>query len=96
MQVTLDHDPFAHLDRDRVMAAMVTLVESLASERAVCWVLEDLPWLYTATRDVAALVGRVVGGGRLLLVGTARTDPAEPDVLPETAGTWDDAPFRAS
>jgi predicted ATPase len=37
-------------DRARVISATADLLEALAAERLVCWVVEDLQWTDTATR----------------------------------------------
>lgn len=65
-------------DRARLMSGVLALLERLAAEELVCWVVEDLHWADAATRDLISILARNPTG-RLLLVGTVRTDdPAAP------------------
>nr|WP_246304781.1 LuxR family transcriptional regulator [Nocardioides thalensis] len=67
-------------DRARLMSGVIALVERLAADELVCWVVEDLHWADAATRDLVSILARG-SGGRLLLVTTVRTDdPAVPAV----------------
>ena len=61
----------------RVLPAFVATLEQLSIRRLVCLVLEDLPWIDAASRDLLAYLVRVVHAGRLLVLVTVRThDPA--------------------
>lgn len=61
----------------RLLPAFVATVEELAADRLVWLVVEDLPWVDAASRDLLAYLVRVVDAGRLLVVVTTRThDPA--------------------
>ena len=66
----------AHVDADRarIISATADLVEVLARDRLVCWVVEDLQWADTGTRDVFAYVARSLTSVRLLLVATWRDE----------------------
>ena len=75
------HEERRAVDRNAVTAAVVTLLER--ADHPVCWVLDDLQWMDGATRDLAAYLAKVTVEGPLLLIGTVRTDPAEPSRLPD-------------
>lgn len=66
----------AGVDRVRLLSAFVDVLERLASQRLLVWVVEDLHWADAATRDVVNLAVRTLRGS-LLLVATVRTD--DPD-----------------
>lgn len=70
--------PAADVDRPELMATFLDLLQRLATEQPVVWVVEDLHWADSATRDVVALVVRRRLGVRL--VATVRTD--DPDRSP--------------
>ena len=73
-------DEVAAGNRAGLMSAALGLLERLAADRLVCWVVEDLHWADAATRDLVNLVART-GHGRLLVVATVRTD--DPETAPE-------------
>lgn len=63
----------ASSDRARLMSGVISLVERLAADELVCWVVEDLHWADAATRDLVSILARG-SAGRLLVVATVRTD----------------------
>lgn len=63
-------------DRARLMSGMLGLVERLAADRMVCWVVEDLHWADAATRDLVSMLARNPAGRILLLVTVRTDDPA--------------------
>ncbi|MEU6341654.1 AAA family ATPase [Streptomyces sp. NPDC046977] len=73
----LDHPvPAVHRDGDvtRLFALITRILESLASARPVVLVIEDLHWADASTRDLLGFLFRTRRTGRLLIVGTYRSD----------------------
>lgn len=68
--------PAVHRDGDvtRLFALITRILERLASERPVVLVVEDLHWADASTRDLLGFLFRTRRTGRLLIVGTYRTD----------------------
>jgi DNA-binding CsgD family transcriptional regulator len=64
------------VDRVQLLSAFLDLLERLASTRLVVWVVEDLHWADSATRDLVRLAARTLRSG-LLLLATVRTDDPE-------------------
>jgi DNA-binding CsgD family transcriptional regulator/tetratricopeptide (TPR) repeat protein len=60
------------LERSSFFDAFALLVDSLARDRLVWLVLEDLHWSDTSTRDLLAFLLRVAGPVRLLVTATLR------------------------
>lgn len=73
----LRKDIRAETDRARTISATADLVETLADDRLVCWVVEDLQWTDTATRDAFAYLDRFLTTARLLMVATWRDEDGE-------------------
>ena len=71
------HDSPAGMDRGRLLSAFIDLLERTSAQRLLVWVVEDLHWADSATRDVVTLVARTLRGASLLLLATVRTD--DPD-----------------
>ena len=61
-------------NRLAMLSSALTLFETLARERTLCWLVEDLQWVDASTRDVLSLLCRTVSDVRLLVVGSVRTD----------------------
>ena len=78
--------PAGHVERVQVLSAFVDLLQRLCSERLLVWVVEDLHWADTATRDLVNLAVRTLHG-RLLLVATVRTHDPERPAADESALT---------
>lgn len=78
--------PSGHVERVQVLSAVVDLLQRLCAERLLVWVVEDLHWVDTATRDLLTLTLRTLRG-RLLLVATVRTNDPERPIEQETALT---------
>ncbi len=81
--------PRIDADRARVISATADLIEALAADRLVCWVVEDLQWADTPTRDVFAYVTRFLTSAALLAVATWRDEddgPPRPSDLGEAIG----------
>lgn len=78
--------PRDRVDRIQLLSAFLDLLERLASEQLVVWVVEDLHWADSATRDLVSLAARTLPRG-LLLVATVRTDDPERSAQAEAALT---------
>ena len=78
--------PSGHVERVQVLSAFVDLLQRLCAEQLVVWVVEDLHWADSATRDLVNLAVRTLRG-RLLVVATVRTDDPERTVADEVALT---------
>lgn len=65
--------PSGHIERVQVLSAVLDVLERLSTERLLVWVVEDLHWADTATRDLLNLAVRTLRG-RLLVIATVRTD----------------------
>jgi DNA-binding CsgD family transcriptional regulator/tetratricopeptide (TPR) repeat protein len=61
-------------DPSRVLELMVGMIARLASDAPLMLIFEDLQWADGPTLDLLALLVARSGGGRLLLVLTARSD----------------------
>ena len=68
--------PAGHVDRVQVLSSFIDLLQRLCADRLVVWLVEDLHWADSATRDLVNLVVRTLRG-RLLVVATVRTDDPE-------------------
>ena len=68
--------PQVPVERVQLLSTFLDLLERLASTRLVVWVVEDLHWADSATRDLVSLAARTLPP-RLLLVATVRTDDPE-------------------
>lgn len=68
------------VERVQLLSTVLDLLERLASHQLVVWVVEDLHWADSATRDLVGLAARTIPAG-LLIVGTVRTD--DPERTPE-------------
>lgn len=69
-----------------LMGTSLGLLERLASDRLVCWVVEDLHWADAATRDLVNLLART-GHGSILVVASVRTDDPDADPARQAATT---------
>lgn len=78
--------PQVAVERVQLLSAFLDLLERLASTRLVVWVVEDLHWADSATRDLVSLAARTLPSG-LLLVATVRTDDPERSLDAEAALT---------
>jgi DNA-binding NarL/FixJ family response regulator/tetratricopeptide (TPR) repeat protein len=58
----------------RVLEAVLTFFEQLADDAPVVLVLEDVHWADGSTRDLLALLVRMLSSERVLIVATYRTD----------------------
>lgn len=65
--------PGARAERVQLLSAFVDMLERLAADRLLVWVVEDLHWADSATRDMVNLAVRTVRG-RFLLIATVRTE----------------------
>ena len=75
----VDADPAARtdVDRMRLLPAYVHTVETLATDRLVWIVVEDLHWSDTSSLDLLGYLVRVTDASRLLVLASIRTnDPA--------------------
>ena len=68
--------PPQQVERVQLLSTFLDLLERLARERLVVWVVEDLHWADSATRDLVGLAARTLPAG-LLIVATVRTDDPE-------------------
>ncbi|MDX2815280.1 AAA family ATPase [Streptomyces sp. PA03-5A] len=72
--------PVDHRDDDvtRLFELTIRVLERLASDRLVVLVIEDLHWADASTRNLLGYLFRTRRRGRLLLVGTYRSDDVDP------------------
>jgi DNA-binding CsgD family transcriptional regulator len=77
----LDPDGPGRVDPPAVFGAVQTLLESVG--RPVCWVLDDLPWMDAASRNLVGYLARVLTDVPILLLATVRTAPPAFDALPD-------------
>jgi DNA-binding CsgD family transcriptional regulator len=63
------------VDRVHLLSSFVDLLERLTAERPLVWVVEDLHWADSATRDVVTLAVRTMQGAFLLLATVRTADP---------------------
>lgn len=61
-------------DRARLFELVARLLEVLAAERPLVLVLEDLHWADRSTRELLGYLYRTLRTGRVVLIGTYRTD----------------------
>lgn len=78
--------PGRQVERVQLLSTFLDLLERLASQRLVVWVVEDLHWADSATRDLVGLAARTLPTG-LLILGTVRTDDPERTPAAEAAIT---------
>lgn len=72
--------PGRQVERVQLLSTFLDLLERLAAHQLVVWVVEDLHWADSATRDLVGLAARTLPAG-LLILGTVRTD--DPERTPE-------------
>ena len=65
-------------DQARLFELTLALLERLGSDRPLILILEDLHWSDPATRDLLAFVVRNLRRGRVMVIGTFRTEALEP------------------
>jgi tetratricopeptide (TPR) repeat protein len=58
----------------RLFALLLGVIQRLAARAPLLWVLEDLHWADRSTRDLLAFLATSLRSGRVLLVGTHRSD----------------------
>jgi DNA-binding CsgD family transcriptional regulator/tetratricopeptide (TPR) repeat protein len=58
----------------RLFALLLGVVERLAARAPLLWVIEDLQWADRSTRELLAFLVASLRSGRVLLVGTFRSD----------------------
>jgi len=58
----------------RLFALLLGVVQRLAATTPLLWVIEDLHWADRSTRDLVAYLATSLRSGRVLLVGTFRSD----------------------
>ena len=58
----------------RLFELLLGLVERLAATAPLLWVMEDLHWADRSTRDLLAYLATTLRSGRVLLVGSFRSD----------------------
>ena len=78
--------PRQPVERVQLLSAFLDLLERLARDRLVVWVVEDLHWADSATRDLVGLAARTLPAG-LLIIATVRTDDPERTPAAEAALT---------
>ncbi len=75
-----------HVERVQLLSAFLDLFERLTGDHVLVWVVEDLHWADSATRDVVNLAFRTMRG-TFLIVATVRTDDPERSDVDEAALT---------
>jgi DNA-binding CsgD family transcriptional regulator len=78
--------PSLAAERVQLLSAFLDLLERLSAERLLVWVVEDLHWADSATRDLVNLAART-SPGPLLLLATVRTGDPERSADDEAALT---------
>jgi DNA-binding CsgD family transcriptional regulator len=58
----------------RLFELLLGVVQRLAADTPLLWVIEDLHWADRSTRDLVAFLAAWLRSGRVLLVGTFRSD----------------------
>jgi DNA-binding CsgD family transcriptional regulator/tetratricopeptide (TPR) repeat protein len=66
--------PSGAADQARLFELTLALLDRLGADRPLVIVLEDLHWSDPATRDLLAFLARSLRRGRVMIVGTFRTD----------------------
>ena len=69
--------PGTSADQNRLFELSLALMDRLAADRPLVLVLEDLHWSDPASSDLLVFIVRTMRRGRLLLIGTFRTDDLE-------------------
>lgn len=69
-----DRDATGEHSTARLFELTARLLERISAERAVVLVLEDLHWADASTRHLLAYLFRTVRDGRLVVIGTYRSD----------------------
>ncbi|MGW1108669.1 helix-turn-helix transcriptional regulator [Streptomyces sp. NPDC002540] len=69
-----DRDATDEHSTARLFELTARLLERISAQRAVVLVLEDLHWADASTRHLLAYLFRTVRSGRLVVIGTYRTD----------------------
>ena len=69
--------PGTPADQNRLFELSLALMDRLAADRPLVLVLEDLHWSDPASSDLLVFIVRTMRRGRLLLIGTFRTDDLE-------------------
>src|SRR5262245_1801715 len=64
-------------DPNRLFELTLALMDRLAADKPLVLVLEDLHWIDAASSDLLVFLVRTLRRGRLLLIGTFRTDNLE-------------------
>jgi len=70
--------PSTSMDQSRLFELTLTLLDRLSDDRPLVVILEDLHWSDIATRDLLEFLARNLRRGRVMLVGTFRSDDLEP------------------
>jgi DNA-binding CsgD family transcriptional regulator/tetratricopeptide (TPR) repeat protein len=73
---TLTGGEAPRLDRGLLLDSLVTLVETLGHGRLLWWMVEDLHWSDTSSRDVLRYLIRALGPAQVLVTMTVRTGEA--------------------
>ncbi|MEU7279381.1 AAA family ATPase [Streptomyces sp. NPDC045431] len=68
------HEPYNEDSTARLFELTVRLLERIAADRTVVLALEDLHWADASTRHLLAYLFRTLRRGRLVVVGTYRSD----------------------
>jgi tetratricopeptide (TPR) repeat protein len=58
----------------RLFALLLGVIQRLATTTPLLWVMEDLHWADRSTRDLLAFLAAALRSGRVLVVGTFRSD----------------------
>jgi DNA-binding CsgD family transcriptional regulator/tetratricopeptide (TPR) repeat protein len=64
----------ASASQGRLFELLLGVVQRLAARAPLLWVMEDLHWADRSTRDLLAFLAAALRSGRVLLVGTFRSD----------------------
>ena len=84
-------------DQNRLFELTLALIDRLAADRPLILVLEDLHWSDPASTDLLVFLVRTLRRGRVVLIGTFRTDDrADDDALLAQTGRAHPATERAT
>jgi predicted ATPase/DNA-binding XRE family transcriptional regulator len=68
------HDPSAGLEQKQILAQYTALLKTVAAQRPLLLILEDLHWVDASSNALLFHLSREVGNNRILIVGSYRPD----------------------
>jgi predicted ATPase/DNA-binding XRE family transcriptional regulator len=74
LTIMTSSDQGVTLEQKRILAQYTALLKTLAAQRPLLLIVEDLHWVDTSSNDLLFHLSRQVGDSRILLVGTYRPE----------------------